>query len=104
MDQFRAFRVHQDDGKTNASIDTIGLDDLGTGDGKTDVVIKACWSDINYKDALAATGKGRIMRRFPMVAGIDVAGYVASSRVLRVRLPGVAISRAPGCGPRSQDQ
>ena len=80
MDQFRAFRVHQDDGKTDARIDTIGLDDLGPGDGKSDVLIKACWSDINYKDALAATGKGRIMRRFPMVAGIDVAGYVASSR------------------------
>jgi NADPH2:quinone reductase len=83
MDQFRAFRVHQDDGKTSTSIDTIGLDDLGPGDDKSDVLIKACWSDINYKDALAATGKGRIMRRFPMVAGIDVAGYVASSRDAR---------------------
>jgi acrylyl-CoA reductase (NADPH) len=75
MDQFNAYRVHQDDGNTQARLDTIGLDDLGDGD----VVIKACWSDINYKDALAATGKGRIMRRFPMVGGIDVAGYVASS-------------------------
>ena len=37
MDQFRAFRVHQDDGKTDARIDTIGLDDLGPGDGKSDV-------------------------------------------------------------------
>jgi len=75
MDQFRAFRVHQDGDETLARIDTIGLDDLGDGD----VVIRACWSDVNYKDALAATGKGRIMRRFPMVGGIDVAGYVARS-------------------------
>lgn len=75
MDPFRAFRVHQDDGETVARIDTIGLDDLGEGD----VVIRACWSDVNYKDALAATGKGKIMRRFPMVGGIDVAGIVAHS-------------------------
>jgi acrylyl-CoA reductase (NADPH) len=82
MEQFRAFRVHQgDDKKISASVDNIGLDDLGAGD----VVIKACWSDINYKDALAATGAGRIMRRFPMVAGIDVAGYVASSNDARYR-------------------
>ena len=83
MDQFRAFRVHQDDGKSDARIDTISLDDLGPGDDASDVVIRACWSDINYKDALAATGKGRIMRRFPMVGGIDVAGYVVSSKDAR---------------------
>ena len=82
MDQFRAFRVHQGDDKTiSARIDSIGLDDLGAGD----VVIKACWSDINYKDALAATGAGRIMRRFPMVGGIDVAGYVATSSDARYK-------------------
>lgn len=75
MDSFRAFRVHQEDGNTVARIDTIGLDDLGEGD----VVIRACWSDVNYKDALAATGKGKIMRRFPMVGGIDVSGVVARS-------------------------
>jgi acrylyl-CoA reductase (NADPH) len=75
MDRFRAYRVHQQDGKIVARLDTIGLDDLGDGD----VVIRACWSDVNYKDALAATGKGKIMRRFPMVGGIDVAGYVERS-------------------------
>ena len=75
MDSFRAFRVHQEDGNTVARIDTIGLDDLGDGD----VVIRACWSDVNYKDALAATGTGKIMRRFPMVGGIDVSGVVAKS-------------------------
>lgn len=85
MDQFRAFRVHQSDDKTDARVDTIGLADLGPSKGgdENDVVIKACWSDINYKDALAATGAGRIMRRFPMVGGIDVAGYVASSKDAR---------------------
>lgn len=75
MDRFRAYRVHQDGKKVVARVESIGLDDLGEGD----VVIRACWSDVNYKDALAATGTGRIMRRFPMVAGIDVAGFVARS-------------------------
>lgn len=75
MDRFRAYRVHQDGKKVVARVESIGLDDLGEGD----VVIRACWSDVNYKDALAATGTGRIMRRFPMVAGIDVAGFVAQS-------------------------
>jgi NADPH2:quinone reductase len=82
MDQFRAFRVHQDDEKkVSARIETISLADLGTSPDNAggDVVIRAVWSDINYKDALAATGAGRIMRRLPMVGGIDVSGYVASS-------------------------
>ena len=43
------------------------------------VVIKAAFSSVNYKDALAATGAGKIMRRFPLVGGIDVAGTVESS-------------------------
>ncbi len=75
MDRFRAYRVHQIDKKIEARLETIGIDDLDDGD----VVIRACWSDVNYKDALAATGKGKIMRRFPMVGGIDVSGHVARS-------------------------
>jgi acrylyl-CoA reductase (NADPH) len=75
MDSFRALRVYNEDKKISARIDTIGLDDLSEGN----VVIRVQWSDINYKDALAATGAGRIMRRFPMVGGIDLAGVVASS-------------------------
>lgn len=75
MESFKAFRVHDEDGKTAARLENIGLDDVSEGD----VVIRGIWSDVNYKDALAATGKGKIMRRFPMVGGIDVAGYVHSS-------------------------
>jgi len=44
-----------------------------------DVVIKAAYSSVNYKDALAATGTGKIVRRYPLVAGIDVSGIVESS-------------------------
>ena len=73
---FRAFRIHADDGKTHrAGIEQIGLDALAPGE----VVVKAAWSSVNYKDALAGTGRGKILRRFPLVGGIDVAGYVAQS-------------------------
>ena len=72
MNPFRALRVHQADKATKAQLDTIGLDDLTVGE----VVVRVQWSGINYKDALAVTGKGRIMRAFPRVAGIDLAGVV----------------------------
>ena len=75
MEPFLAYRVHREDGKTEGRIERITLDDLNEGD----VVIRSAWSGINYKDALAATGSGRIMRRFPMVGGIDVAGVVHAS-------------------------
>ena len=74
MRSFTAYRVHNDDG-ISASFDTLTLDDLTPGD----VVIRAAYSGINYKDALAATGAGRIMKRFPLVGGIDVAGVVEHS-------------------------
>lgn len=73
---FRAFRIHADGGKTHrAGLEQIGLDDLTAGE----VVVKAAYSSINYKDALAGTGKGKILRSYPLVGGIDVAGYVAQS-------------------------
>lgn len=80
--QFRAYRVHEIDGKkTEGRLETIGLEDLAPGD----VVIRAAYSDVNFKDALAATGAGKIMRRFPMVAGIDVSGQVESSSDARFK-------------------
>ena len=75
MDKFRVFRIHNREGKIHARLETITLDDLNPGE----VVIKTAYSGVNYKDALAATGKGRIARRFPLVGGIDVAGTVDSS-------------------------
>ena len=75
MEPFLAYRIHKDDGKSGGRLERITLDDLNEGD----VVIRAAWSGINYKDALAATGAGRIVRRFPMVGGIDVAGVVHAS-------------------------
>jgi len=78
---FRAFRVHREDGAVRGRVETLRVDDLDGGD----VVVGAAWSDVNYKDALAATGAGRIMRRFPMIGGIDVAGRVLASGDERYR-------------------
>ena len=75
MESFRAFRIYEDDGAVQARLETTDLDALSPGN----VVIRALWSDVNYKDALAATGKGKILKRFPLVGGIDVAGYVHAS-------------------------
>jgi acrylyl-CoA reductase (NADPH) len=72
---FRAYRVHNDDQGYRGGVETVALDDLSPGD----VTIRVSHSGINYKDALAGTGKGKIMRSYPMVGGIDVAGTVVSS-------------------------
>ncbi len=77
MQKFRAFRIDRKDGRHQAGFETIVLDQLTAGD----VVIKALYSGINYKDALAATGKGDILRKFPLVGGIDVSGVVEKSDV-----------------------
>ena len=77
---FRAFRIHAEGGH-RAGIETLALDDLAPGE----VVVKAAYSSVNYKDALAGTGTGKILRRFPMVGGIDVAGHVVASTDARFR-------------------
>lgn len=72
---FRAFRVFEEGGRVQGRVVNATLDDLSPGG----VVIKAAYSSVNYKDALAATGSGKIIRRFPLVGGIDVSGTVVSS-------------------------
>jgi NADPH2:quinone reductase len=72
---FSAFRVFQEDGRIASRLVRARLDELTPGE----VVIKAVYSSVNYKDALAATGTGKILRRFPLTAGIDVSGTVESS-------------------------
>jgi len=91
-DRFNAFRIHQDEHGQRSGIEAIGLDQLNPGE----VVIRAQWSSVNYKDALAGTGKGRILRRFPLVGGIDVAGTVVASTDPAYR-EGDAVL-ATGCG------
>ncbi|MGI9222413.1 MAG: oxidoreductase [Woeseiaceae bacterium] len=75
MDKFRAYRINEKDGNIAAGFAELSIDDLTEGN----VVIKVSHSTINYKDALAATGAGRILRRYPLNGGIDLAGTVVSS-------------------------
>ena len=75
-DTFTAFRIHSSGGKDyRPGLETISADDLSPGE----LLIKTAYSSVNYKDALAGTGKGKILRHFPLNAGIDVAGYVVAS-------------------------
>ena len=92
MKPFKAFRIHSEGGRIVARFEELTLDDLAAGE----VVIRVACSDINYKDALAATGAGRILRRYPLVGGIDLAGTVESSADPRFR-PGEAVL-VTGCG------
>jgi NADPH2:quinone reductase len=92
MESFRAFRIDQDNDRIVAGFCELGLDDLSAGD----VVIKVSHSTINYKDALAATGAGKILRTYPLVGGIDLAGTVVSSEDERLE-PGAEVL-VNGCG------
>ncbi|MGH8031280.1 MAG: YhdH/YhfP family quinone oxidoreductase [Luteimonas sp.] len=72
---FNAFRIHNRDGRHRSGIEPIGIDDLAAGE----IVIKTAYSSVNFKDALAGTGTGKILRKFPLVGGVDVAGHVVAS-------------------------
>lgn len=72
---FKAFLIRQEAGKTVAGFVDMPEGELDPGE----VTIRVAYSSVNYKDALAATGTGRIIRRFPCVGGIDLAGTVVES-------------------------
>jgi len=75
MNHFTAYRTFEEQGKTVSRFVEMRIDELDAGD----VLIRAEYSSINYKDALSHNGTGKIIRRFPCNAGIDVAGEVVSS-------------------------
>ena len=75
MKKFRAFQIAETDHQIIATLKNISMKDVNEGD----VTIRVTHSTINYKDALAATGKGKILRRFPLIGGIDLAGVVEES-------------------------
>ena len=75
MGTFKALRIDKADKGTTASITQFDEAELMDGD----VTVKVEWSTLNYKDGLALTGKAPVVRRFPMIAGIDFAGTVEHS-------------------------
>ena len=72
----KAILVTNENKNYKAKIKNITFSNLKEGE----VLIKSSFSSINYKDALAVTGKGKILRSFPLVPGIDVCGVVLESQ------------------------
>ncbi|MFC4822280.1 YhdH/YhfP family quinone oxidoreductase [Dokdonella ginsengisoli] len=75
MAPFKAFRIRNEDGVHRAGIEEMRIDELSA----SEVLVKVAYSSVNYKDALAGSGKGKILRQYPLNGGIDLAGYVAAS-------------------------
>lgn len=76
---FKALVLNQEDKRTIANIEHVDESQLPEGE----VLVAVDYSSINYKDGLAITGKGKIIRQFPMVPGIDFAGTVLESQDAR---------------------
>lgn len=73
--RFNAFRIRNDDAGYRGDIEEASIDELSPGE----IVVRTAYSSVNYKDALAGTGEGKILRIFPLIGGIDVAGRVVAS-------------------------
>lgn len=93
---FRALLLEESDRKVHGRLAELDLDRLPPGE----VLVDVRWSTLNYKDALAITGAGRIIRDFPFVPGIDLAGTVASSADPRFRLGDEVLLTGWGVGER----
>lgn len=78
---FKALLIEKDDAGYRAAVKDVGDEALGAGD----VTVRVAYSTINYKDGLAITGKAPVVRRFPLVAGIDFAGTVEASSDARFK-------------------
>ncbi|MBT2987866.1 MAG: oxidoreductase [Candidatus Thiodiazotropha sp. (ex Ctena orbiculata)] len=75
MTSYKAFRIHRDNAQHSAGIEELELQAPDQGE----ILIRVHYSSINYKDALAGTGKAQILRRYPLTGGIDACGEVAES-------------------------
>ncbi len=82
MQKFSAYQIVEENAKSAGRFVELSLDDLDVGE----VVIRTHFSGVNYKDALAATGTGKVIRRFPCVGGVDAAGVVESSQDARFKV------------------
>jgi acrylyl-CoA reductase (NADPH) len=92
MDTFNAFVLRQTDGQTASGFEQLIADSLPAGD----VLIRVQYSSLNYKDGLAVTGKPGVVRSYPMVPGIDLAGTVVESASAGFK-PGDSVV-VTGCG------
>ena len=81
MNPFKAYLIEDVDGRTRSGFVSLDESRLDAGE----VTVRVAYASVNYKDALAATGAGRIIRRFPCVGGIDFSGIVEKSSDLRFK-------------------
>ncbi len=82
MDNFKAYRIFNENNKIEGRATALVLGDLMPGE----VVFRNAYSSVNYKDALAATGAGgKVIRKYPLVGGIDAAGVVETSTDARFK-------------------
>jgi NADPH2:quinone reductase len=81
MNPFKSLRIADENGKTTARVVEVALAELSPGE----VVFQTAYSSVNFKDALAATGTGKIIRNFPRIGGIDATGTVISSSDARFK-------------------
>jgi acrylyl-CoA reductase (NADPH) len=95
-EQFKALLLTQQDGNTQFKVAKLTEDQLPEGD----VLLGVEFSSLNFKDALAITGKGKIVRDFPMVPGIDSAGTVLESRSPKFRPGDRVVLTGWGVGER----
>lgn len=93
---FTALMLHQLEGKTHAEVRQLAVADLPVGN----VLVDIAYSSLNYKDALAVTGTGKIIRSFPMIPGIDFAGTVVESSDARFRDGDTVLLTGWGVGER----
>jgi acrylyl-CoA reductase (NADPH) len=91
---FKAIVIEKTEGGTKAGL--TDFDDANLMDG--DVTVRVDYSTVNYKDGLAITGKAPVVRRFPMIAGIDFAGEVESSANAAWKPGDKVILNGWGCG------
>ncbi len=95
-DSFRALLVNKDDEGYHSSVENWSTDQLMEGD----VLVRVAHSTVNYKDGLAVTGKGPIIRQFPMIPGIDLAGTVEESGNPDISVGSKVILNGFGVGER----
>lgn len=91
---FGALVINKQDGRTVASIEQLDESQLPEGE----VLVAVEYSSLNYKDGLAITGKGKIIKDFPMVPGVDLSGTVISSQDVRYKVGDKIVSTGWGVG------
>lgn len=94
MSTFKALLATQADGKFGAKIQQVSTDALPPGE----VLVRVRYSSLNYKDGLAVTGRPGVIRKFPMIPGIDFAGIVEESAAAEFRVGDSVVLTGAGAG------